>query len=247
MSTKKYTDVTPYDDNDRSKKKQVADMFDRIAGNYDFLNHFLSLGIDRLWRKQAVKALESLKPKNILDVATGTGDLAIDLNKKLNTEKIVGLDIAVKMLEVGRIKAQKKNLSDKIEFIEGDSENIPFEDSSFDATTAAFGVRNFQNPLAGLTEMNRVTRPGGKIVVLEFSKPRGFLFKHLYTFYFNNILPTIGRLLSKDPKAYRYLHDSVQAFPDYENFTALLDKAGYKNTQYKALTFGICCIYQGTK
>jgi len=247
MSKKNHTEVTPYDDAERSKKKQVADMFDRIAGNYDFLNHFLSMGIDRRWRKHAVKALSALKPKSILDVATGTGDLAVDLSTKLKTDKVIGLDIAVKMLEVGKEKVKKKNLDDKIEFIEGDSEDLPFENNQFDATTAAFGVRNFQNPLAGLKEMNRVTRPGGKIVVLEFSKPRGFLFKHLYTFYFNNILPTIGRLLSKDPKAYRYLHDSVQAFPDYENFTALLDKAGYKNTQFKALTFGICCIYQGTK
>jgi len=245
--TKKYTQVTPYDDGDRSKKQQVADMFDRISGSYDFLNHFLSLGIDKIWRKHAVKAASSVAPKQIIDVATGTGDLAIDLARKLPVEHITGVDIAVKMLDQGRIKVDKKDLASKISFQTGDSEDLQFDTDTFDVATAAFGVRNFQNPLVGLKEMYRVVRPGGKIVVLEFSKPRSFLFKHLYNFYFNNILPVLGRLMSKDPKAYRYLHESVHAFPAHEGFTDLLEQAGFKDTGYKALTFGICCVYQGTK
>ena len=238
--------VVPYKKDTSAKKDQVAKMFDNISGNYDFLNHFLSLGIDITWRKKAIKQLKSIAPKEILDVATGTGDFAIEA-LKLNPDKVVGVDISEGMLEVGRTKMKEKKLDGRIELLYGDSENLPFEENKFDAVIVAFGVRNFENLENGLAEMLRVVRPGGKVVVLEFSKPREFPFKQLYNFYFKFVLPKIGRWVSKDSSAYTYLPESVQAFPDGEGFVKILNHLGYKNTSCKALTFGISSLYTGTK
>lgn len=238
--------VVPYKQDSSPKKAQVAQMFDNISGNYDFLNHFLSLGIDILWRKKAIKLLKDLQPKLILDVATGTGDFAIEA-LKLNPDKVTGVDISEGMLEVGRNKLKERNLDQKIELRYGDSEKLPFEENKFDAIIVAFGVRNFENLENGLAEMLRVVRPGGKVVVLEFSKPKKFPFKQLYNFYFKFVLPKIGRWVSRDSSAYTYLPESVQAFPDGESFIKILDHLGYKNTACKPLTFGISSLYIGTK
>ncbi|MEQ8364101.1 MAG: bifunctional demethylmenaquinone methyltransferase/2-methoxy-6-polyprenyl-1,4-benzoquinol methylase UbiE [Cyclobacteriaceae bacterium] len=238
--------VVPYKKDKSAKKDQVAKMFDNISGNYDFLNHFLSLGIDIIWRKKAIRQLTAIAPKQILDVATGTGDFAIEA-LKLNPDKVVGVDISEGMLEVGRIKMKERKLDGKVELLYGDSENLPFEENKFDAVIVAFGVRNFENLENGLAEMLRVVRPGGKVVVLEFSKPRKFPFKQLYSFYFKFVLPKIGRWVSKDSSAYTYLPESVQAFPDGEGFVKILNHLGYKNTSCKPLTFGISSLYTGTK
>ena len=238
--------VKPYN-LEGSKKNQVSKMFDNIAPWYDFLNHFLSLGIDISWRKKAIRALKPVQPKMMLDVATGTADLAIEANRQLNPEKIIGVDIANEMLEVGRKKLRKKSLDEKIELQLGDSENLPFSDNTFDAVTVAFGVRNFENLEIGMREMNRVLKPGGVIVVLEFSRPTVFPFKQLYNFYFRNMLPVIGRITSKDPKAYSYLYESVQAFPDGKDFVKVLENTGYQSATYKPLTLGVCSIYQAVK
>ncbi len=239
-------EVKPYESQEE-KKSQVAKMFDKIAPYYDFLNRLLTLRIDTIWRKKAINELKDLDPKHILDVATGTGDLAIEAALRLNVEKIIGVDIAIKMLEIGKKKLIKKQLSSLIELQEGDSENLQFKDNSFDAITVAFGVRNYQNLEKGLEEMNRVLKKGGKLVVLEFSKPRIFPFKQLFNFYFKYILPLIGRITSKDPRAYSYLYESVQAFPDYDAFTSILEKCGYANCKWRSLSLGICSIYTGTK
>jgi demethylmenaquinone methyltransferase/2-methoxy-6-polyprenyl-1,4-benzoquinol methylase len=229
------------------KKAAVESMFDSIAWRYDFLNHFLSFNFDRLWRRRAIKIIsKSYKSPNILDVATGTGDLAIAA-MKLNPSKISGIDISRKMLEIGREKVGKKGFSGKIDLIPGDSEKIPFGDNHFDVAMVAFGVRNFVDPLKGLSEMRRVIRTGGMILVLEFSKPSGFPIKLLYNFYFRNILPLFGRLFSKDKDAYRYLPDSVMKFPDNEEFLKLLIHAGCSDTHQVKLTGGIASIYTGIK
>ncbi|WMN05992.1 bifunctional demethylmenaquinone methyltransferase/2-methoxy-6-polyprenyl-1,4-benzoquinol methylase UbiE [Marivirga arenosa] len=238
--------VLPYKDKETSKKQQVADMFDNISHKYDFLNHFLSLGIDIRWRKKAIKLLKEIQPKQILDIATGTGDFAVE-SLKLNPDHVTGVDISEGMLNVGREKLKKRKLDDRITLTSGDSENLPFEDNKFDAIIVAFGVRNFENLEKGLAEMNRVLRPGGKVVVLEFSKPKSFPFKQLYNFYFKNILPTLGKTISKDNAAYTYLPESVKSFPDGKDFTAILDKIGFKNTECKPLTLGISSIYTGIK
>src|SRR5664279_4640464 len=218
------------DNTSGGKKAAVELMFDSIAWKYDFLNHFLSLNIDRLWRRRAIKIIsQSYKSPNILDVATGTGDLAIAA-MKLNPAKINGIDISRNMLEIGKEKVEKKGYSEKINLITGDSENIPFGDNIFDVAMVAFGVRNFSDPLKGLSEMTRVIRKGGMIMVLEFSKPSGFPIKPLYNFYFRNILPFFGRLFSKDKEAYSYLPDSVMKFPDNEEFLNLLIQAGFSDT-----------------
>jgi demethylmenaquinone methyltransferase/2-methoxy-6-polyprenyl-1,4-benzoquinol methylase len=242
----KSEDIKPYEQ-EAEKKQQVSKMFNNISGKYDFLNHFLSAGIDRRWRKKAIGALKDIQPKIILDVATGTADLALEAQKQLKPEKIIGIDIAVKMLDIGRGKINKKGLDEIITLEEGDSEKLPFEDNSFDAVIVAFGVRNFANVEKGLEEMIRVLRPGGKCVILEFSKPKVFPVKQLYNFYFSSILPGIGRLTSKDKKAYSYLYESVQAFPEGKNFEQLLQKLGLNHTTCEALTMGICSIYSGTK
>lgn len=221
-------------------------MFDNISGNYDFLNHFLSLGIDITWRRKAIKLLKSIAPQQILDVATGTGDFAIEA-LKLNPVKVTGVDISEGMLEVGRVKMKERKLDDRIELHYGDSEKLPFEENKFDAVIVAFGVRNFENLENGLAEMLRVVKPGGKVVVLEFSKPHKFPFKQLYRFYFKFVLPKIGRWVSKDSSAYTYLPESVEAFPDGDGFIKILNRLGYKDTSCKPLTFGISSLYIGTK
>jgi demethylmenaquinone methyltransferase / 2-methoxy-6-polyprenyl-1,4-benzoquinol methylase len=240
--------VLPYKDQNKGKKEQVADMFDNISPRYDLLNHLLSLGIDVLWRKKAIRLLRRRQPKpdHILDVATGTGDFALEA-LSLNPEKITGIDISAGMLEVGRQKMKKRGLSDKIEMKQADSENLPFEDNMFDAVIVAFGVRNFEDLRKGLQEMNRVMKPGAAIAVLEFSRPRSFPFQQIYNFYFKQVLPRVGRLISKDSSAYTYLPESVQAFPDGKDFLKILEETGYKNTAWKPLTFGISAIYLASK
>jgi len=238
--------VLPYKEDSSAKKKQVARMFDNISSRYDFLNHFLSLGIDMVWRKKAISLLRELKPVIILDVATGTGDFAIEA-LRLHPEKIIGVDISEGMLEVGRKKMKERKLDNIIELRQGDSENLPFQDNFFDAVIVAFGVRNFENLERGLGEMLRVVKPGGKVVILEFSRPTKFPMKQLYKVYFNTILPLIGRWISRDQAAYRYLPESVQAFPDGSDLLNVLSKTGYKNPQCDSLTFGISSLYWGTK
>lgn len=238
--------VVPYKDKSDAKKQQVADMFDSISGKYDFLNHFLSLGIDIRWRKKAIKFLEKDQPKTILDIATGTGDFAIE-SLKLNPEKVIGVDISEGMLNVGREKMKKKGLDHIIDMQSGDSENLHFDDNKFDAIIVAFGVRNFENLEKGLQEMSRVLKPGGKAVILEFSKPSIFPFKQLYNFYFRWILPKVGKLVSKDSTAYTYLPESVNEFPHGTNFLKILESTGFKQTQCKPLTLGISSIYIGEK
>ena len=194
--------IKPYDA-EVEKKQQVSTMFNNIARYYDFLNHFLSLGIDRRWRRKAIAKLKERNPQKVLDVATGTGDLAIEINKQLQPQSIIGLDISPGMLEIGRKKMEKRGLTEIIELVEGDSENLPFDDNTFDAITVAFGVRNFGNIENGLREMLRVLKPGGQCMILEFSKPKRFPFKQGFNFYFKYILPFIGRITSKDKKALR--------------------------------------------
>lgn len=238
--------VVPYKDKQEGKKEQVAEMFNNISKKYDFLNHFLSLGIDITWRKKAVKMLATDKPKLILDIATGTGDFAIEA-LALNPDKVIGVDISEGMLAEGRKKLKKRKLDDRIELQTGDSERLLFEDNKFDAVIVSFGVRNFENLEKGLRDMYRVLKPGGKTVIVEFSKPKKFPMKQGYNFYFKYILPQIGKIVSKDNAAYTYLPESVQAFPDGEDFLTVLKKVGFKNTQCKPLTFGISSIYIGQK
>lgn len=234
--------VTPYQHDETGKKEQVAEMFNNIAGNYDFLNHFLSLGIDILWRRKAIRKLREQQPKRLLDIATGTGDFAIE-GLALNPDEIVGVDISNEMLEVGRKKLKKKAMDKRITLELGDSENLKFPDNRFDAITAAFGVRNFENLDKGLSEMHRVLTPEGTVAIIEFSKPRVFPVKQLYFLYFLYILPTIGRLFSKDPRAYSYLPESVRAFPDGTDFLDRLKTAGFSNCEAIPLTFGIATLY----
>jgi len=238
--------VVPYKEDPGAKKQQVARMFDNISGKYDFLNHFLSLGIDIVWRKKAIRKLLDLHPREILDVATGTGDFAVE-SLSLKPDRVIGVDISEGMLEVGRKKLERRGLNQKIELRKADSENLPFEDNHFDAVIVAFGVRNFENLQQGLSEMLRVVKPGGRIVILEFSKPSKFPMKQLYNVYFTTILPMIGRWISKDQAAYRYLPESVKAFPDGKDFLNLLTSLGYKNPQCDPLTFGISSLYWGSK
>ncbi len=238
--------VVPYKEDRSGKKEQVARMFDSISGNYDFLNHFLSAGIDIRWRRKAIKLLAEGNPKLILDVATGTGDFAVEA-LSLHPDKVIGVDISEGMLDVGRKKMKDRGFDPKIELMSGDSENLPFEENKFDAVIVAFGVRNFENLEKGLAEMRRVLKPGGRMVVLEFSKPKMFPVKQLYNFYFRFILPKIGKLVSRDPAAYTYLPESVQAFPDGDNFISILNQLGFKNTTCKPLTLGISSLYTGIK
>lgn len=236
----------PYKEIDAGKKEQVEAMFDQIAPRYDFLNHFLSFGIDRLWRKRAVKKLKPFSPNKILDLATGTGDLAIAAIR-LKPEKIIGIDISGRMLEKGRLKIKKKGLERIIELQTGDSEKIPFPEEEFDALMVAFGVRNFEDLNRGLNEMYRVLKPGGTFVILEFSFPSCFPIKQIYSFYFFKILPQIGKMVSKDSSAYSYLPESVDVFPDRENFLGLLEKTGFSCLSSESLSFGIAAIYTGIK
>jgi demethylmenaquinone methyltransferase/2-methoxy-6-polyprenyl-1,4-benzoquinol methylase len=236
----------PYISESGSKKDQVEKMFDSIAYKYDFLNHFLSMGIDKIWRHNAILKLKNKKIRHLLDVATGTADVAILATKKLKC-KTVGIDLSEEMLAIGKKKIEKQKLADSIQLMQGDSENLPFENEMFDAVTVAFGVRNFENLDKGLKEMNRVLNNNGTIVILEFSKPQHFPFKQIYNFYFKSILPLIGRLVSKDSSAYTYLPESVQEFPFGAQFIKHLQDAGFKNCTYKTLTFGVSTIYTGDK
>jgi len=238
--------VVPYKDQAESKKQQVAEMFNKISHKYDFLNHFLSLGIDRKWRRKGIKLLASENPKYILDIATGTGDLAIEA-MRLDPDQVIGIDISEGMLKVGNKKIQNKKLDDTITLMLGDSENLQFEDNNFDAVTVAFGVRNFENLNKGLEEMKRVIKPGGKVMIIEFSQPQGFPFKQLYNFYFRSILPNIGRYFSGDNAAYRYLPESVREFPSGEDFLKILNEIGFKNCKCIPLTLGISSIYLAEK
>lgn len=239
--------VTPYQSAEESKKVQVERMFDKIAPRYDLLNRVLSLGIDVWWRRHALGYLRAKAPADMLDVATGTADVAIMAAKMLKPRRIVGVDIANQMLDIGRVKIAKEGLDSVIELETGDSENLRFSDKSFDAVTVAFGVRNFENLETGLAEMLRVLRPGGQAVILEFSRPRLFPFKQLYNAYFKYVLPLIGRLTSRDIRAYTYLFESVQAFPEGDDFLKILSKTGYQNSRCERLTLGICSIYFAEK
>ena len=221
-------------------------MFDNIAYRYDFLNRFLSCGIDIVWRKKMLAELKPLAPRTMLDVATGTGDVAIMASRMLNPEKIIGIDISEGMLEFGRKKITKLLLNNKIELLKGDSEAINSPDNAFDAVTVAFGVRNFENLEKGLSEILRVLRPGGKLVVLEFSRPAGS-FRWIYNLYMNNLAPFFGKLFCKDKEAYQYLHSSVKAFPEGKTFLHILQQVGFKETTLNRLSLGICTIYCGRK
>ena len=238
--------VTPYQDSKENKKEQIEQMFNSIAPKYDFLNHFLSLGIDRLWRKRAIRLLNNYQPGHVLDVATGTGDFAIAA-RKTEAEKIVGFDLSEQMIRVGEQKVKRLKLDHLIRFQKGDSENMPFENESFDAITVAFGVRNFENLEAGLDEFFRVLKPGGVAVILEFSKPKYFPLKQLYKFYFFRILPFIGGLISKNAPAYNYLPESVMAFPDDQDFLKILIERGFDSAFQKRQTLGIATIYLAVK
>jgi demethylmenaquinone methyltransferase/2-methoxy-6-polyprenyl-1,4-benzoquinol methylase len=229
-----------------SKKEVVREMFDNISHRYDFLNHFLSFGIDHRWRKTLVRMLESYKPVSVLDVATGTGDLAIAIGS-LKPQKIVGIDISEKMLEIGRQKLAANGLDQMITLRQADAERMPFSDNSFEAITVAFGVRNFEDLLLGLTEMRRVLRPGGVMLILEFSHPRSFPMKQLYGIYSRFVIPVMGRLISGNSKAYTYLPESVAAFPSGKNFLSILDSLGLKHTRQISLSTGIASIYAAEK
>jgi demethylmenaquinone methyltransferase / 2-methoxy-6-polyprenyl-1,4-benzoquinol methylase len=239
------TSVTPYNKNS-SKKEQVEQMFDNIAFRYDFLNSLLSMGIHKGWRKKCVKKLIPLQPKKILDVATGTGDFAIAC-AKLNPEKIVGIDISEGMMQFGREKLKKLNLQHLITLEKGDAETVEFANESFDAIVVGFGVRNFENLEKGINNLHRILKPGGSLIVLEFSYPRKFPVKQFYHFYFSYVTPLIGKLFSKDSRAYSYLPESVKAFPDNENFTAILKKCGFSSANFESLSFGIAAIYEAKK
>lgn len=239
--------VVPFKGSDQSKKEQVAEMFNNIAFRYDFLNRFLSAGIDISWRKKALNQLRALQPKTMLDVATGTADVAIMAAKILHPEKIKGIDISDGMLDIGRKKIKERRLEGIIELLNGDSAAINFPDNSFDAVTVAFGVRNFQQLEKGLEEIKRVLKPGGKLVVLEFSKPKAPVVKQVYNLYMKTVAPGMGKLFSKNRTAYQYLDESIQQFPEGNSFTAILDNLGYRNTYCKPLSLGICSIYCGEK
>lgn len=239
--------VVPYKSSANSKKEQVAEMFNDIAPRYDFLNRFLSAGIDIRWRKQALRLLKESKPQRILDVATGTADVALMAENILHPQSVTGIDISDGMLEIGRKKISRASLQQKINLINADSADLPFDTNSFDAVTVAFGVRNFQDLEKGLAEILRVLRPGGKLVVLEFSKPKIPLVKYFYNFYTKRVAANIGSLLSKNNCAYEYLDESIQKFPEGKAFTRIMENLGYLHTTIKPLSLGICSIYCGTK
>lgn len=238
--------ITPYKDSELGKKEQVAQMFDTISGNYDGLNRVISFGIDIKWRKKVLQLVSDKNPKTVLDIATGTGDLAI-LMTATSAERIVGLDISAGMLDVGRKKIEAKKLSDKIEMILADSENMPFENDTFDAITVAFGVRNFETLEKGLSEILRVLKPNGIFVILETSVPEKTPYKQGYTFYSKNILPLIGKLFSKDDSAYQYLSESASVFPYGEILNNILRKIGFIDVVSMPQTFGVATIYSATK
>jgi len=237
-------EIKPFE-KDGSKKEQIEKMFDDISGRYDFLNHFLSFGVDRGWRKKTIREVAAVKHDRILDIATGTADVAIAASK-LNPEQIIGLDLSEKMLEIGRKKIAKKGISN-IELVKGDSENLPYDDNSFDVVTVSFGVRNFENLKKGISEMARVLKPGAKLIVLEFSYPKSFPIKQVYGFYNRTLLPFWGKLFSGSSEAYKYLPESVKAFPEGQAFLDLLEECGFEKSRENRLTFGICSLYTAFK
>jgi demethylmenaquinone methyltransferase/2-methoxy-6-polyprenyl-1,4-benzoquinol methylase len=239
--------VVPFSESALSKKEQVAGMFDNIAQKYDLLNRLLSGGTDRRWRKKAIKILQKDQPQTLLDIATGTGDMAIMAAAMLPSCRITGMDISEGMLEVGRKKIKAQKLEEVIELLKGDGEAINAGDNSFDAVMVAFGVRNFQDLRKGLSEMRRVLRPGGKMMILEFSKPKNPIIAPWYRLYMKTIAPLAGKLFSKNAKAYKYLNNSIQKFPEGDDFLACLKEAGFNNPKQKPLSFGICSIYYGIK
>ncbi len=236
----------PYKQSQQTKKGQVEEMFDNISPKYDALNHILSVNIDKLWRKTTIRKLKTYAPKTILDIATGTGDFAVAATK-IGDVKITGIDISAGMLQVARKKIARKNLSRQIDFLKADSEDLPFEADLFDAATVGFGVRNFENLIKGLHEIKRVLKPGGVFFILEFSKPVATPFKQIYQFYFMHILPFIGRIVSKDSRAYTYLPESVNEFPDGDKFLAILADVGFVQNKCYRQTFGIASIYEAHK
>jgi demethylmenaquinone methyltransferase/2-methoxy-6-polyprenyl-1,4-benzoquinol methylase len=243
----KHDVIVPDSSSDLSKKEQVASMFDKIASRYDFFNRFLSVGIDVGWRKKAIKELKKEQPQFVLDVATGTADVALMAQKILKPIKIVGIDISKEMLEIGKQKVHKAGLDNVIDLQIGDSEAINYAENTFDATTVAFGVRNFQNLEKGLSEIYRVLKPGKKMVILEFSKPKRNVWHKLYNLYMGIIAPKMVSVLSKNKEAYEYLNNSVNAFPERESLVSIINKVGFKNSYYKELSLGICCIYIAEK
>ncbi len=240
------SEIKPYNTN-AGKKAEVQIMFDNVASNYDFLNRLLSLGIDRGWRKTLIKKMKETRPYLILDMATGTADLAIMTAQRIPASKVIGVDLSKNMIDVGYSKIVKAGVHKRVKLQLGDSENIDFPNGHFDAAMVAFGVRNFENLDKGLAELYRVVKKDAALYVLEFSRPTIFPVKQVFNIYFKWVVPTLGRIFSKDKRAYTYLYDSVQAFPDYDNFTARMERAGFTNTSWKALSFGICCLYIGVK
>lgn len=241
-----HDNIIPFKDSGKTKKEQVAEMFDSIAGRYDFMNHFLSARTDIGWRKKAIRLMKKDAPKKILDIATGTGDMAILANKLLNPDEIIGIDISQQMLEEGRKKIEREGLVNKIRLQYGDSETINFAENTFDAGMVAFGVRNFENLEKGLTEIKRVLKPGGQLVILEFSKPNRPV-RSLYNMYMGIIAPQMARWFRQNKEAYQYLNESANAFPDRKDIVNILNKVGFSDTRYKPLSLGICCIYTGRK
>jgi demethylmenaquinone methyltransferase/2-methoxy-6-polyprenyl-1,4-benzoquinol methylase len=240
------SEVKPYRP-EGSKKEQVAAMFNAISPKYDALNRILSAGIDQSWRRKTLREIRATGALKLLDVATGTADLALALAKGIPGSKVVGVDISSGMLEVGRSKVRANDLEGRVRLDLGDGEQLPYEESSFGAVTVAFGVRNFENLEQGLRDMRRVLEPGGTLAVLEFSQPTAWPLRSLYLFYFKNILPRIGRMVSKDASAYTYLPNSVQAFPYGEAFAAKLREAGFQSVRVRPLSFGIASLYLAIK
>lgn len=247
LPSMKHDTIVPDASSKLSKKEQVADMFNNIAGKYDFLNHTLSMGIDKGWRKKAIRKLSEINPVHILDVASGTGDLAIAAARQLPDVQVMGVDIAAQMLEVGKVKIREGGLAERITMQVADSEALPFADGAYDAVMCAYGVRNFENLEKGLQEMARVTRKGGRVAILEFSQPAGFPVKHLFAFYFKYILPLLGKIVSRHSTAYTYLPESVMAFPEGKHFCEILTRCGFHDARAVPLTFGITTLYIAEK
>lgn len=239
--------ITPYGGDPADKSRQVREMFDSIAPAYDFMNRAMTMGIDKLWRRRAVKLLRDCQHDDLLDIATGTGDLAIRLARELDPIAVTGVDLSEGMIEIGRAKVEKEGLSDVVTLGIGDCLLLPFTDASFDAVTCAYGVRNFADLEAGYREMHRVLRPGGKVVILELSTPTSTVVRPLYNIYTRHVIPTVGRLVSKDVRAYSYLPESIAAVPQGSDMTAIMLRAGFSTARAIPLTFGVCTIYEGVK
>lgn len=238
--------VKPYNTADKTKSEEVAEMFDNISGSYDFLNRSLSMGVDISWRKKTVKQVKETGANHVLDVATGTADLAIMMVKN-GIERVTGADLSAGMLKVGDKKVTEQGFDSRIKLVQADSERLPFEAETFDAATISFGIRNFEHPVKGMADIHRVLKPGSTLFILEFSKPTDFPFKQFFGFYFRFILPVWGKIISKDDSAYSYLPESIHAFPHGKAFTDLMEKAGFKNAKQQKLAFGVASLYTATK